>query len=98
MKAGIAMLNQLKKGGKDGKDGVAQLKDANIVEGKAVVQSAAATESDPKMQQVSFVISGSIRKIENKGEAKEITIQRVDLKKADSVSFKKSIIYCSYNA
>jgi hypothetical protein len=98
MKAGVAMLNQLKKGGKDGKDGVAQLKDANIVEGKAVVQSAAATESDPKMQQVSFVISGSIRKIENKGEAKEITIQRVDLKKADRVSFKKSIIYCSYNA
>jgi hypothetical protein len=92
MKAGIAMLDQLKK------DGVAQLKDADIVEGKAVVQSAAATESDPKMQQVSFVISGSIRKIDNKGEAKEITIQKVDLKKADKVTFKSSIIYCTYDA
>lgn len=92
MKAGIAMLTQLKK------DGVAQLKDANIVEGKAVVQSAAATESDPKMQQVSFVISGSIRKIDNKGEAKEITIENVDLKKADKVTFKSSIIYCTYDA
>jgi hypothetical protein len=92
MKAGVAMLNQLKKGG------VAQLKGATIAEGKAEVQTGAATESDPKMQQVSFVISGSIRKIENKGEAKEITIQRVDLKRADRVSFKKSIIYCSYNA
>lgn len=92
MKAGIAMLNQLKK------DGVAQLKGATIAEGKAVVQSTADTESDPKMQQVSFVISGSIRKIDNKGEAKEITIQKVDLIKADRVSFKKSVIYCSYNA
>jgi hypothetical protein len=86
------MLDQLKK------DGVAQLKDADIVEGKAVVQSAAATESDPKMQQVSFVISGSIRKIDNKGEAKEITIENVDLKKADKVTFKSSIIYCTYDA
>jgi hypothetical protein len=92
MKAGITMLTQLKK------DGVAQLKDATIVEGKAVVQSAAATESDPKMQQVSFVISGSIRKIDNKGEAKEITIENVDLKKADKVTFKSSIIYCTYDA
>ena len=92
MKAGITMLTQLKK------DGVAQLKDATIVEGKAVVQSAAATESDPKMQQVSFVISGSIRKIEDKGEAKEIVIKKVALRKADKVMFKKAIIFCSYDA
>jgi hypothetical protein len=92
MKAGISMLNQLKK------DGVAQLKGANILEGKAVVQSGAPTESDPKMQQVSFIISGSIRKIDNKGEAKEITIKRVDTKKADKVRFKKTIMYCTYDA
>lgn len=92
MKAGIAMLNQLKK------DGVAQLKGATITEGKAVVQSGAATESDPKMQQVSFVISGAIRKIDNKGEAKEITIQKVDLKKADKVTLRKTLIFCTYDA
>ncbi len=92
MKAGITMLTQLKK------DGVAQLKDATISAGKAEVQSAAATESDPKMQQVSFVISGSIRKIEDKGEAKEIVIKKVALRKADKVMFKKAIIFCSYDA
>lgn len=92
MKAGIAMLNQLKK------DGVAQLKGATITEGKAVVQSGAATESDPKMQQVSFVISGAIRKIDNKGEAKEITIQKVDLIKADRVTLRKTLIFCTYDA
>ena len=92
MKAGIAMLNQLKK------DGVAQLKSANIAEGKALVQKAAANESDPKMQQVSFVISGSIRKIDNKGEAKEVLIKKVALRKADKVTFKSSLIYCSYDA
>lgn len=92
MKAGIAMLNQLKK------DGVAQLKGATVSEGKAVVQTGAATESDPKMQQVSFVISGSIRKIDNKGEAKEITIQKVDLKKADKVTLRKTTIFCTYDA
>jgi hypothetical protein len=92
MKAGIAMLTQLKK------DGVAQLKSANIAEGKALVQKAAANESDPKMQQVSFVISGSIRRIDSKGEAKAITIKKVDLIKADRVTFKKSFIYCTYDA
>jgi hypothetical protein len=92
MKAGIAMLTQLKK------DGVAQLKGATISEGKAVVQSSAATESDPKMQQVSFVISGSIRKIDNKGDAKSLIIQRVDLKKADQVRFKRTVLFCSYDA
>jgi hypothetical protein len=50
------------------------------------------------MQQVSFVISGSIRKIDNKGEAKDITIQRVDLKKADKVTLKRTLMYCTYDA
>jgi hypothetical protein len=50
------------------------------------------------MQQVSFIISGSIRKIDNKGKAKEITIKRVDTKKADKVRFKKTIMYCTYDA
>ena len=92
MNEGITVLTQLKT------DGVAQLKNAVIAPGEAVVQSGAANDSDPKMQQVSFVISGSIRKIDDKGEAKEITIQKVDLKKADRVTFKKSFIYCTYDA
>ena len=92
MNEGITVLTQLKT------DGVAQLKNAVIAPGEAVVQSGAANDSDPKMQQVSFVISGSIRKIDDKGEAKEITIQKVDLKKADKVTFKKSFIYCTYDA
>ena len=50
------------------------------------------------MQQVSFVISGSIRKIDNKGEAKSLIIQRVDLKKADQVRFKRTVLFCSYDA
>lgn len=91
MKAGIAALNQLKK------DGVEQLKNASIVEGKAEVQSGAASESDPKNQQVSFIISGFIRKIEDKGESKEVIIQRVDKKKADKVRFDLNYIYCSYD-
>ena len=92
MNEGITVLTQLKT------DGVAQLKNAVIAPGEAVVQSGAANDSDPKMQQVSFVISGSIRKIDDKGEAKEIAIQKVDLKKADEVTFKKSFIYCTYDA
>ena len=92
MKEGITVLNQLKT------DGVTQLKNAVIEPGKAVVQSAAANDSDPKMQQVSFVISGSIRRIDSKGEAKEITIKKVDLIRADLVTFKKSFIYCTYDA
>ena len=90
--AGITALEQLKT------DGVAQLKNAIITPGKAEVQSSAAAESDPTMQQVSFVISGSIRRIDDKGGAEKITIQKVDLKKADRVTFKKSFIYCTYDA
>jgi hypothetical protein len=89
---GFTVLTQLQT------DGVAQLKSAVIEKGKATVQSGAASESDPKNQQVSFVISGSIRRIDSKGEAKEITIQKVDLIKADVVTFKKSVIYCTYDA
>jgi hypothetical protein len=89
---GFTVLTQLQT------DGVAQLKDAVIEKGKATVQSGAASESDPKNQQVSFVISGSIRRIDSKGEATEITIQKVDLIRADRVTFKKSVIYCTYDA
>jgi len=92
MNEGITVLNQLKT------DGVTQLKNAVIEPGKAVVQSGAANDSDPKMQQVSFVISGSIRRIDSKGEAKEITIKKVDLIRADVATFKKSFIYCTYDA
>jgi len=56
--AGIAILNELKK------SGVAQLKSAAVTAGKAAVQAAAPTESDPKNQQVSFIISGKIKSTE----------------------------------
>ena len=90
--AGITALEQLKT------DGVAQLKNAIITPGKAEVQSSAAAESDPTMQQVSFVISGSIRKIDDKGGAEKIEIRKVALRKADKVTFKKSFIFCTYDA
>lgn len=91
MNAGVAALSQMKK------DGVAQLKSAAIEKGKATVQSGAASESDPKNQQVSFVISGSIRKMSAKPDNKPQVIKKVDTKKAQRVTFKKNFIYCSFD-
>lgn len=91
MNAGVAALAQMKK------DGVAQLKGAAIEKGKATVQSGAASESDPKNQQVSFVISGSIRKMSAKPDNKPQVIQKVDVKKAQRVTLKKNFIYCSFD-
>jgi hypothetical protein len=77
--AGIALLNALKK------SGVAQLKAAAVTLGTAKVQDAA-QESDPKNQQVSFVISGKIKSTEVV-ENKPITIEQVEKMRADAVKF-----------
>ena len=78
--AGIALLNALKK------SGVVQLKAAAVTLGTAKVQDAAPTESDPKNQQVSFVISGKIKSTEVV-ENKPITIEQVEKMRADAVKF-----------
>ena len=92
METGINTLNQLKK------DGVEQLKGAQILPGKAEVQSGSASESDPKNQQVSFVVSGLIRKTEVKENKEPIIIKKVDVRKADKVTFKRNTLYVSYDA
>jgi hypothetical protein len=80
--AGITILNELKK------SGVAQLKSAAITAGTATVQAAAPTESDPKNQQVSFIISGKIKSTEIVEKGPE-TIEQVEKMKADSFRFRK---------
>ena len=80
--AGISLLNSLKK------SGVAQLKGASVEAGTAKVQDAAPTESDPKNQQVSFVITGMIKSTEVVDKA-PVVIEQVEKMKADSVRFKK---------
>ncbi|NBX71338.1 hypothetical protein EBQ91_00280, partial [bacterium] len=91
MAAGVAALNQMKK------DGVAQLNAATIVAGTATVQAGAPSESDPKNQQVSFIISGTIRKIAETTDKTPVTIQKVDVKTAQKVTFTKNYFYCSFN-
>jgi hypothetical protein len=80
--AGIAILNELKK------SGVAQLKSAAVTAGKAAVQAAAPTESDPKNQQVSFIISGKIKSTEVVEKGPEV-IEQIEKMKADSCKFRK---------
>jgi len=91
MAAGVAALNQMKK------DGVTQLDKATISAGTATVQAAAPSESDPKNQQVSFIISGTIRKIAETTDKTPVTIQKVDVKTAQKVTFRKNYFYCSFN-
>jgi len=80
--AGIAILNELKK------SGVAQLKSAAVTAGTAAVQSAAPTESDPKNQQVSFIISGKIKATQIIEKGPE-TIEKIENMKADACRFRK---------
>jgi len=75
--AGIKALEALKK------DGVEQLKGAKIEAGEAKVQDAS-EESDPKNQQVSFVISGMIKNVEGT-DNKEIVITKTSDLRADRV-------------
>ncbi len=80
MQAGINALNALKK------SKVEQLKNAKIEAGEAKVQDAAPSESDPKNQQVSFIISGRIKNVS--GTSSEPTIiTTVNKIKADQVTF-----------
>jgi hypothetical protein len=75
--AGIKELEDLKAAG------VEQLKDAVIADGTATIQSGASKDSDPAMQQVSFIISGNARKSEIV-DAAPVTIIKVEDTKADS--------------
>ena len=80
MQAGINALNALKKAK------VEQLKNAKIEAGEAKVQDAAPSESDPKNQQVSFIISGKIKNVSGT-TAEPTTITKVNKIKADQVTF-----------
>ena len=76
-KAGIDALNALKKT-------VPQLKNAEILEGSAEVQQGPKEESDPKMQQVSFVVSGTAKKSEVV-DNKEVKITKIENIKGDNI-------------
>lgn len=80
MQAGINALNALKK------SKVEQLKNAKIEAGEAKVQDAAPSESDPKNQQVSFIISGKIKNVSGT-TAEPTIITTVNKIKADQVTF-----------
>jgi hypothetical protein len=79
--AGMKALEDLKKN-------VPQLKNAQIVEGTAKVQSEA-EESDPKMQQVSFMVSGSSKASEIVN-SEAVTITTIDKKMGDQVRLWKN--------
>ena len=79
--AGMKALEDLKKN-------VPQLKNAQIVEGTAKVQSQA-EESDPKMQQVSFMVSGSSKASEIVN-SEAVTITTIDKKMGDQVRLWKN--------
>jgi hypothetical protein len=79
--AGMKALEDLKKS-------VPQLKNAQIVEGTAKVQSEA-EESDPKMQQVSFMVSGSSKASEIVN-SEAVTITTIDKKMGDQVRLWKN--------
>ena len=76
-KAGFDTLNALKKT-------VPQLKNAEILEGSAEVQQGPKEESDPKMQQVSFVVSGTAKKSEVI-DNKEVKITKIENIKGDNI-------------
>jgi len=80
--AGISLLNSLKK------SGVAQLKGASVEAGTAKVQDGAPSESDPKNQQVSFIITGMIKSTEVVTK-EPVVIEQVEKIKADSVKFRQ---------
>ena len=87
--AGIKALEDLKA------SEVEQLKSAKISQGTAGVQEGPASESDPAMQQVSFVISGNARKSEVVN-TEAVTIKKVDASKADSFKIRKSYFDVTY--
>ena len=76
-KAGIDALNALKKT-------VPQLKNAEILEGTAEVQQGPKEESDPQMQQVSFIVSGTAKQSEII-DNKEVKITKIENIKGDNI-------------
>jgi predicted Zn-dependent protease len=86
--AGMKALEDLKKS-------VPQLKNAQIVEGTAKVQSEA-EESDPKMQQVSFMVSGSSKASEIVN-SEAVTITTIDKKMGDQVRLWKNEMIVAIN-
>ncbi len=86
--AGYKVLDELKK------SGVEQLKSASIVLGTYEVQKGPISESDPKKQQVSFVISGMIKGAEV--ETKSFIIKSLEEEKADSIQLREFIITIPY--
>jgi len=81
--AGIKALADLQKAG------VEQLKGTKIEAGEAKVQDAA-QESDPKNQQVSFIISGMIKNVSGETDNKEIIIKSIKNLKADKLIIVKN--------
>ena len=79
--AGIKALEDLQKAG------VEQLKETKIEAGEAKVQDAA-EESDPKNQQVSFIVSGMIKNVSGT-DNKEIIIKKVKDLRADGLILSK---------
>ena len=76
-KAGIDALNALKKT-------IPQLKNAEILEGTAEVQQGPKEESDPQMQQVSFIVSGTAKQSEII-DNKEVKISKIENIKGDNI-------------
>lgn len=87
--AGIKALQDLQK------EDVEQLKGTKIEAGEAKVQDAA-EESDPKNQQVSFIISGNIKTVTGT-DAKETIIKKVNNLKADRLVLRKNVISLVFN-
>jgi hypothetical protein len=87
--AGIKALQDLQKAG------VEQLKGTKIEAGEAKVQDAA-EESDPKNQQVSFIISGNIKTVTGT-DNKETIIRTVNNLKADRLQLRQYNIYLVFN-
>jgi|694.fasta_scaffold155714_2 hypothetical protein len=88
-KAGIDALNALKKS-------APQLKNAEILEGSAEVQQGTKEESDPKMQQVSFIVSGTAKKAEVV-DNKEVKITKIENIKGDNIRLWKNSLTVAVN-
>jgi hypothetical protein len=91
MNSGIAELNRLKK------EGVDQLKGANIQAGTAKVQDAS-EESDPKNQQVSFVITGYVKSASPvAADPAPIIIKKTADRKADKVKIREYVFLMAWD-
>jgi hypothetical protein len=91
MNAGIAELNKLKK------EGVEQLKNATIEKGEAKVQDAA-EESDPKNQQVSFIVTGMVKSTSTvTDDPAPVIIKKSADRKADELVIRSYHFYLAWD-